>query len=147
LWLVTAAGVGLFLRWLNLVEVGFGAAHAALLRVKFHHTDEFDSSKDGGKQAGPQPPVRVSHLAVLLPKVQGRSHISVAALLQVCLRKQALHLPAFGLLLTFDLVERELKCAAGGQPGLEKSELDCGRRGAGGICPQIRQRVTKSPSL
>jgi hypothetical protein len=36
--------------------------------------------------------------------------------LQVCLKKQALHLSAFGLLLTLDLVEGEAQSTAGGQP-------------------------------
>ena len=89
------------------------------------HADQFDGSKDGGKRAGAQPSVRVGHLAILL-QVQCGSHISVAALLQVCLEKQALHLAAFCLLLALNLVEGELKGAAGGQPGLEKSELDTG---------------------
>jgi hypothetical protein len=39
---------------------------------------------------------------------QRRSHISVAAELQMSLEQQALHLAALGLLLRLDLVEREL---------------------------------------
>jgi len=50
----------------------------------------------------------------------------------VCLKKQALHLAASDLLLALNLVEGELKGTAGGQPGLEKSELNSGGRGAGG---------------
>ena len=95
------------------------------------HADKLDGSKDGGKRAGAQPSVRVGHLAALLPEVQCGSHISVAALLQVCLKKQALHLAALGLLLTLDLVEGEVQSAAGCQPRLEKSELDSGRCDAG----------------
>jgi hypothetical protein len=60
--------------------------------------------------------VRVGHLAALLPEVQCGSHISVAALLQVCLKKQALHLAATVLLPGLNLVEGELQGAAGGQP-------------------------------
>jgi len=104
---------------------------AGYARLGIAHAGEFNSSKDGGKQAGAQP-LRVSHLAVLLPEVQRRSHISVATLPQARLQNQTLHLPAFGLLLTFDLLERALKCAAGGEPGLETSELKTGRRGAAG---------------
>ena len=78
----------------------------------------------------------VGQFAVLLMEVQSGSHISVAALLQVGLKEQALHLAAPGLLLGFDLVEGELKGAAGCEPGLQQSELDSGRRGfaGGGGC-------------
>jgi hypothetical protein len=79
--------------------------------------------------------VRVRHhLAVLPLEVQGGSHISVAALLQVCLEKQALHLAAFDLLLALNLVEGKLQDSAGGQPGLKKSELDSGGCGRGRSC-------------
>ena len=50
------------------------------------------------------------------------------------LKKQALHLAAFGLLLALNLVEGELQSAAGGQPELKKSELDSGGRGLGRSC-------------
>jgi hypothetical protein len=50
----------------------------------------------------------------------------------VSLKKQALHLAASGLLLALNLVEGELKGTAGGQPGLEQSELNSGGRGGAG---------------
>jgi hypothetical protein len=57
-------------------------------------------------------------------EAQGRSNIADAAMLQVSLEEQALHLEAFGLLLGLDLVEGQLESTGGGQPGLEQSELD-----------------------
>ena len=63
-----------------------------------------------------------------------RSHISVAALLQVCLKKEALHLASTVLLPGLDLVEGKLQGAAGGQPRLKKSELDSGGCGQGRSC-------------
>jgi len=50
----------------------------------------------------------VDDLAIWLMEVQRWSDISVAALLQVGLEEQALHLAAFGVLLGLDLVERKL---------------------------------------
>jgi hypothetical protein len=44
------------------------------------------------------------------------------------LEEKALNLAAFGLLLGFDLVERELEGVSGCQPGLPLGELDI-RRG------------------
>ena len=55
----------------------------------------------------------------------------MAALRQMSLEKQALHLAASGLLLALNLVQGELQGAAGGQPGLEQCELDSGGRGTG----------------
>jgi hypothetical protein len=75
--------------------------------------------------------MRVEQFAVLLLDAQRGSYVSVAALLQVGLKEQALHLAASRLLLTLNLVEGELKGAAGTQPGLEQCELDSGGRGAG----------------
>jgi hypothetical protein len=49
--------------------------------------------------------VGVGHLAFLPLEVQDWSHVSVAAPLQVCLEKQALHLAAFDLLPALNLVE------------------------------------------
>jgi len=66
----------------------------------------------------------VKHLSVLVSEAEGGSHIAVAAMLQVGLDEQALHLEAFGLLLGLDLVEGQLESTGGGQPGLEQSELD-----------------------
>ncbi len=68
--------------------------------------------------------------------VQGESHISVTAVLQVGLEEQPLHLAALDLLLALNLVEGEFEGAGGCQPGLEQSELDrrgCGV-GGGGAC-------------
>ena len=68
----------------------------------------------------PRSSVRAGHLAVLPPEVQGWPHISAVAVrlyLQVCLKKQPLHLATFDLLLALNLVEGELKGTAGGQPG------------------------------
>jgi hypothetical protein len=72
----------------------------------------------------------------LLLDAQRGSHIAVAAMLQVGLEEQALHLTAFGLLLGFNLVEGQLESTGGSQPGLEQSELDscwCSV-GEGGAC-------------
>ena len=74
----------------------------------------------------------VEHRAVLLLQAQRESHISVAAMLQVSLEEQPLHLAAFGLLQRLDLVEGELEGAAGCQSGLEQSEFESGRCGVGG---------------
>ena len=63
--------------------------------------------------------MRVEHRAICLFHLQSRSHISVAAMLQMGLEKKALDLAAFGLLLGLDLVERELEGAGGCQPGLQ----------------------------
>jgi len=50
----------------------------------------------------------VQRLAGGLWDAQRRTHISVAAELEMSLQQQALHLAALGLLLRFNLVEREL---------------------------------------
>lgn len=50
----------------------------------------------------------IQHRTGLLWDVQRRPHISIAAALDMSLEKQALHLAALGLLLRFNLVEREL---------------------------------------
>jgi hypothetical protein len=72
--------------------------------------------------------VRVEHRAIFLFELQSRPHISVAAMVQMGLEEKALDLAAFGLLLGFDLVERELEGVGGCQPGLHLGELDI-RRG------------------
>ena len=46
------------------------------------------------------------------------SHISIAAALDMSLEQQTLHLATLGLLLGFNLVERELQGATGSQPSL-----------------------------
>jgi hypothetical protein len=71
--------------------------------------------------------MRVEYLTVLLLELQGRSDISVAAVLEVGLEEQALDLAAFGLLERLDLVERELEGTGGSQPGLKLRELDISR--------------------
>jgi hypothetical protein len=68
-------------------------------------------------------------------ELQGWPHISVAAVLQVGLEEQTLDLAAFGLLLGFDLVERELESAGGCQPGLQQRELN-----------QCRSRIVRETS-
>ena len=73
--------------------------------------------------------MRVEPHAVGLFQLQGRPYISVAAMLQMGLEEKALDLAAFGLLLGFDLVERELEGAGGCQPGLQQRELDKCRSG------------------
>jgi hypothetical protein len=52
------------------------------------------------------------------------SHISIAAALDMSLEQQTLHLAALGLLLGFNLVERELQGVAGSQPSLQQSEFE-----------------------
>jgi len=47
------------------------------------------------------------------------------------LKQQALHLAALGLLLRFNLVERELQRTSGCQPSLQQGELE-GRWSVGG---------------
>jgi hypothetical protein len=59
------------------------------------HTDDFDGSKYGGEGARAQSAMGVEHMVW---KVQRRSHISVATILQVGWEEEALHLAAFGLL-------------------------------------------------
>jgi hypothetical protein len=68
--------------------------------------------------------VRVEHRAVCLLELQDRSHISIAAMLQMGLEEKALDLAAFGLLLGLDLVERELEGTGGCQPGLQQGKLN-----------------------
>jgi hypothetical protein len=100
------------------------------------HANQFDGSKDGGEGAGAQPAVGVETVVGWPLDAQCGSDISIAAMLQVGLEEQALHLTAFGLLQRLDLVEGELEGAAGCQPGLEQSELDscCCGVGGGGAC-------------
>jgi hypothetical protein len=86
--------------------------------------DEFHGSKDGGKRSGAQTAVRVEHRAVCPLELQNRPYVSVAAMLQMGLEEKSLDLAAFGLLLGFDLVERELESAGGCQPGLQQRELN-----------------------
>jgi len=74
-----------------------------------------------------------------------RSHISVAAALEMSLEQQALHLAALGLLLRFNLVERELPgtsgkansraagVAAAGEPGDSTIGSGHGWRGRKGV--------------
>ena len=73
--------------------------------------------------------MRVERDAVCLWDLQSRSHISVAAMLQMGLEEKALDFAAFGLLLGLDLVERELESAGGCQPGLQQRELNKCRPG------------------
>jgi len=65
-------------------------------------------TEDGFQAAGAEPAMGVQYLAGGLWDAQCRPHISVAAELEMSLQQQALHLAAFGLLLGFNLVEREL---------------------------------------
>jgi len=51
--------------------------------------------------------MRVQHFAGFLLNAECRSDISIAALLQMRLKQQTLHLAAFGLLLSLNVVERE----------------------------------------
>ena len=60
------------------------------------------------RAAGAEPAMGVQHLAGGLRDAQRRPHISVTAELEMSLQQQALHLAALGLLLRFNLVEREL---------------------------------------
>jgi hypothetical protein len=77
---------------------------AGAARAGVTHADEFNGSKDRSQRAGAQPPMGVEQFAVLLLEVQRGTHIPIAALLQVGLEKQALHLAASGLLLALNLV-------------------------------------------
>ncbi len=71
--------------------------------------------------------MRVERLTGLLLDGQSRSYVSVAAGLQVSLKQQPLHFAAFGLLLSLNLVKRELQDDAGRQPGLQQGEFEGGR--------------------
>jgi hypothetical protein len=62
---------------------------------------------------------------------QGRSHISLAAVLQVGLEQQSLHLAAPVLLLALNLVEGEVQGVAGRQPGFQQGEFVGRWRGGG----------------
>jgi hypothetical protein len=55
---------------------------------------------------------------------QCRAHISIAAALDMSLEQQALYLAALGLLLRFNLVERELQGVTGSQPSLQQGEFE-----------------------
>ena len=74
----------------------------------------------------------VKHRAGLLWNAQRRSHISIAAALDMSLEQQALHLAALGLLLRFNLVEWELQRTGGCQPSLQQGELEGRCSGGGG---------------
>lgn len=102
------------IQWEDAGRTGAGVAHA----------DECHGSEDGGERAGAQSAMGVEHVPVLLVEAQGGSNIAVAAMLQVGLEEQAVHLAAFGLLLRLDLVEGQWESPGGSQPGLEQSELD-----------------------
>jgi hypothetical protein len=68
---------------------------------------------------------------------QSRSHISITAALDMSLEQQTLHLASLGLLLRFNLVERELQGTTGSQPSLQPGEFEGGwsggDRGGGGL--------------
>jgi hypothetical protein len=66
---------------------------------------KFDGSKDRSKRAGTQPAMGIEQFAVLQLEVYCGPHISTAALLQVGLEEQALHLAAPVLLLGFNLMD------------------------------------------
>jgi hypothetical protein len=51
------------------------------------HTEEFHGSKDGGQGSVAETAVRIEHLTVWQLKLQSRSHISVAAVLQMGLEE------------------------------------------------------------
>jgi hypothetical protein len=91
-------------------------------------------SKDGFQGAGAEPAMGIQYRAGLLWDVQRRSHISIAAALDMSLEQQALHLAALGLLL-FNLVERELQRTGGCQPRLQQGELE-GRWSGDGVGAQ-----------
>ena len=74
----------------------------------------------------------VPHLAGRLSDTQCRSHISVAAELEMGLKQQALHLTAFGILLRLNLMEWELESARGCQPSLQRGEFEGGWSGDDG---------------
>ena len=89
---------------------------AGRARAGVAHTDQFHGSKDGGQGSVAETAVRIKHLTLWQFQLQSRSHISIAAMLQMSLEEKALDLAAFGLLLGLDLVERELESAGGCQP-------------------------------
>ena len=68
--------------------------------------------------------MRVEHRVVCLLELQSRPHISVSAMLQMGLEEKALDLAALGLLLGFDLVERQSEGVGRCQPGLQQGELN-----------------------
>ena len=68
-----------------------------------------DWPEDRFQSTGAEAAMRVQHLATIsLWEAQRRPHISVTAELEMSLQEQALHFAALGLLLRFNLVEREL---------------------------------------
>jgi hypothetical protein len=56
------------------------------------------------------------------------------------LKQQALHLAALGLLLRFNLVERELQRTSGCQPSLQQGELEGRWRGGGVGARRLKHR-------
>jgi len=71
------------------------------------HADDLYRPKDGFQRARAETAMRVQHFAGFLLNAECRSDISIAALLQMRLKQQTLHLAAFGLLLSLNVVERE----------------------------------------
>src|SRR5689334_15928028 len=91
--------------------------------------------KDGFQGAGSEPAMGIRHRTGRMWDVQRRSHISIAAALDMSLEQQALHLAALGLLLRFNLVEWELQRTGGCQPSLQQGELE-GRWSGDGVGAQ-----------
>jgi hypothetical protein len=90
--------------------------------------------KDSGDGAGAAAAVGVTlGDAIGTRDGQGRAGIAVAALVQVRLQQQALHLAAARVLFGFDRVEGQLGSGLGGEPGFQQGELGHGGRG-GGTC-------------
>ena len=77
--------------------------------------------------------MRVDAVAVRPGDGKRGADVSIAALLQVGLEQQALHLAALVVLLGLDLVEGQLQDAGGSEPGLEQGELESGWSVAGGM--------------
>jgi len=103
---------------------GEGFPQGCFYHFVWMRVEGFHSSKDGGQGSGAETAVRVESRAVWLFELQSSPHISIAAMLQMRLEEEPLDLAALGLLLGFDLVERELEGAGGCQPGLQQRELN-----------------------
>lgn len=78
------------------------------------HACDLDGAKDGLQQTSVPATVRVHDGSCALDDPQGEADIAVAALLNVGLEQQALHLTPPVLLRGLDLVQRELQSGRSG---------------------------------
>jgi hypothetical protein len=117
---------------------------AGCARPGVAHANNLYRAKDGFQGAGAEATMGVPGCAILLLHTQGGAHISLAAVFEVGLKQQTLHLTASVLLPALNLVEGELQGRAGRQPGFQPGEFVSGW--GEGIClcdPQLASRAAR----